>query len=160
MNYQLDAKEMFQAVMDIPENLRGKYISQVAQSLLLSNITVDWIKKLPKPRSVAAVKAAGGFSEAFEKFWQAYPRQIAKGAAYLEWQKQAGHNSILGNEQQLLLACLTALSWQPQALDWLRDNGKWIPHPATYLHQQRWTDVNKQPTRERYMTMDGTWAER
>jgi hypothetical protein len=156
MNYQLDAKEMFNAVMDIPENLRGKYISQVAQSLLLSNITVDWIKKLPKPRSVAAVKAALGFSEAFEKFWQAYPRQIAKGAAYAEWQRQLQTY----DEKLLLGACLAALAWQPQALDWLRDGGKWIPHPATYLHQQRWTDVNKQPTRERYMTMDGTWAER
>jgi hypothetical protein len=33
-----------------------------------------------------------------------------------------------------------ALSWQTQSKDWAKEDGKYIPMPATYLNQGRWKD--------------------
>ena len=35
---------------------------------------------------------------------------------------------------------LTALNWQKKSEQWLKDNGQFIPYPATYLNQRRWED--------------------
>lgn len=68
--------------------------------------------------------------ETFKKFWSAYPRKVGKDAALKAWlKKKPDINEVLN-----------ALDWQKQSDQWMKDNGKFIPHPATYLNQGRWQD--------------------
>lgn len=75
-------------------------------------------------------KARIGRTEAFERFWKAYPRKVAKENARKSFDKCSGEiEKILG-----------ALEWQSKSHDWTKDNGQFIPHPATWLNQRRWED--------------------
>lgn len=66
----------------------------------------------------------------FTEFWQAYPRKVGKGAAEKAWAKLKPD----------LQTVLSALAWQSRQDGWTKDQGAFIPHPATYLNQRRWED--------------------
>ena len=68
--------------------------------------------------------------EAFTRFWKQYPKRVGKGAALRAWAKNAPP----------LAAVLSSLEWQCRQPDWLRDQGQYIPHPATWLNRRGWED--------------------
>jgi hypothetical protein len=70
----------------------------------------------------------------FEKFWSIYPKKNAKRVAYRAWCKEAQHCSDVQNE------IFAALGWQINQPQWIKDNGQYIPNPATWLNQGRWKD--------------------
>jgi len=72
--------------------------------------------------------------EDFLFFWDAYPRKVGKGAAEKSWKKTE-------KSRPPLERILQVLSWQIRQPQWLSDNGKFIPHPATWLNQKRWEDA-------------------
>lgn len=69
----------------------------------------------------------------FERFWSHYPKKVGKDAAWREWQALAPGDDLTDR-------ILAALQWQRASAQWLKDGGQFIPHPRTYLHQQRWLD--------------------
>ena len=71
--------------------------------------------------------------EAFEKFWESYPRKTAKQAARKAFDK-------LHVDEVLLNAMLDALDWQKQTPNWKKDNGQFVPYPSTWLNNHRWED--------------------
>lgn len=73
------------------------------------------------------------YSEEFLEFWKAYPKKIGKGAAYKVFNKLKLTQKDKGD-------ILTALNWQKKSEQWVKDNGQFIPYPATYLNQRRWED--------------------
>ena len=75
-------------------------------------------------------KTKDSTSVGFTEFWKAYPNKTGKGAAEKSWQKQ----------QPDLATVLAALAWQTKQDAWTKDQGKFIPHPSTYLNQRRWED--------------------
>lgn len=83
----------------------------------------------PKTRKPRAVRAEV-YSPDFLAFWNAYPRKVAKGAAWKVWQRLSPP----------LPALMAALEWQRRTLDWTKDGGAFVPHPATYLNARRWED--------------------
>src|SRR3990167_4218615 len=76
----------------------------------------------------------GGFSE----FWQAYPKKVAKVQALKAWSKLK-----LGNSDFEKL--MSALSVAKTCDQWCRDQGRFIPHPATWLNGKRFEDELSQP---------------
>lgn len=74
-----------------------------------------------------------GAGDGFDRFWQAYPRRVAKGAARKAWEK-------LRPDRQLTERILAAVERDKATDQWQRENGRFIPHPATWLNQQRWED--------------------
>lgn len=80
-------------------------------------------KKLTKERNP--------YSPLFEKFWELYPTRKGKGEAWKLWQR------LDSSERQVILSCLPEHTKQEQ---WVRDGGKFIPYPATWLNQRRWED--------------------
>jgi hypothetical protein len=68
--------------------------------------------------------------QSFEAFWQEYPKKRGKGDAEKSWLKI----------NPSLPAVLAALEWQRESKDWLKDQGQFIPNPATYINQRRWMD--------------------
>ena len=67
----------------------------------------------------------------FNEFWNAYPRKVNKKEAKQKWFKAKLPN---------LDIILKALETQKQAESWQKDGGKYIPHPTTWLNQERWND--------------------
>jgi hypothetical protein len=83
-----------------------------------------------KPRAVRSAPAASG--TAFEDFWRAYPRKTAKAKARKAWADltSAPDRSVI----------LKALEWQCRQPDWRKEDGKFIPYPASWLNGRRWED--------------------
>lgn len=68
----------------------------------------------------------------FDKFWAAYPKKVGRGAAQKAWDKRKPKADID--------RVLAALAWQVESAQWQRDNGQYIPNPATYINQSRELD--------------------
>ena len=68
----------------------------------------------------------------FTVFWTAYPRKIGKQAAMKAWVK-------LCPDEALQAEILGALAAQKPHLD-KRENGRFIPHPSTWLNAGQWDD--------------------
>lgn len=85
----------------------------------------------------------------FESFWAAYPRKVGKQAAKKAFSKVSVPVKTL----------IDAVNSQKNSEQWRKDNGQYIPNPATWLNQGRWDDVlteaGAQPTKEDYHV--GTW---
>ena len=79
----------------------------------------------------------------WDAFWAIYPRNVAKTVALVAWNKLAPNletrNAILGNIHIRL-----------ESGEWKTDkaSAKYIPHPATYLRGERWTDEPPTPAEE------------
>ena len=69
----------------------------------------------------------------FSRFWSAYPRRQGKAKAAQAFAK-------LRPDESLLEEILAALDWQKQSASWTKENGQFIPLPATYLNGRRWED--------------------
>lgn len=69
----------------------------------------------------------------FESFWSAYPKKKAKEAARKAWVK-------LKPDETLGTEIIQAVTESAKSKDWLKDDGKFIPYPATYLNGKRWED--------------------
>ena len=85
-------------------------------------------------------------AQSFDEFWKLYPKQVAKKAAFKVFKK-------INPSDVLLKKILAALKRQAASEKWQRDGGKYIPHPPTWLNDERWEDeldtpmaTNKQPT--------------
>lgn len=76
----------------------------------------------------------------FDQFWQLYPRKVARKAAGLKWRMATtGRTPTKG---AVIIAGL-----RPWLEYWAaRNEPEFVPHPATWLHQQRWTDAPPAPT--------------
>lgn len=91
----------------------------------------DTKKKRKKPSE--STPAADWRPEAFAAWYAAYPRHVGRETARKAWNK-------LGPSDALILEMMDALETQKLSKEWAEDDGKYIPHPSTYLNQQRWTD--------------------
>lgn len=69
----------------------------------------------------------------FDKFWQAYPKKVSKKQAQKSWKK-------INPSLELFEKIFKALEMVKQTEQWKKDNGKYVPYPATWLNQERWTD--------------------
>lgn len=75
----------------------------------------------------------------FEDFWKQYPRKISKANARKSWLR-------IKPDADLLKTILDAVSKQKRSDQWVKDNGKFIPHAATWLNNERWLDELEQPS--------------
>lgn len=71
--------------------------------------------------------------EGFAGFWDAYPRKIGRAKALAEWNELKPDGALA---QQIA----DSLERATRSSDWTNDDGRYIPHPATYLRDARWTD--------------------
>jgi len=69
----------------------------------------------------------------FDLFWKAYPKKRNKGQAERAFKKAAP-------DEQLMAAILTAIERAKKSAQWLKDDGQFIPYPATWLNAKGWED--------------------
>lgn len=71
--------------------------------------------------------------ESFEIFYANYPKKKARDDAERAFTK-------LNPDKDLQDKILKAVRQAKTSKDWLKDDGEYIPHPATYLNKRRWED--------------------
>jgi len=86
-----------------------------------------------QPRATNHQKTPSATDVAFERFWKAYPRKVAKPAALKAWGK-AKPDDLLTER------IIRAVQAQSTCEQWTKDGGAFIPHPATWLNNRRWED--------------------
>ena len=69
----------------------------------------------------------------FDLFWLNYPNKKGKAAAKKAWSKIKDPSKVIERMK-------VTLPLQSQSEAWTKNNGQFIPHPATYLNQGRWED--------------------
>lgn len=103
----------------------------------LTNVQQGTFNKLTKERKGKEIKGKEintplppKGDDDFISFWKKYPKKTGKGAALKSWQKQ----------KPPIAQVLETLNWQIYTDQWQRENGQFIPNPATWLNQKRWED--------------------
>ena len=89
----------------------------------------------------------------FELFWSVYPKKKSKGQAEKFWLK-IKPSEILVNQ------ILTAIAAAKLSYDWMKEGGKYIPYPGTWLNAKGWNDEYKpapEPEKQKGF-MDGAIA--
>jgi len=80
----------------------------------------------------------------FEKFFEVYPKKTARRDARKAWGQifsEAGKPYYFGGlTDDLMTAILEAVKTQSRSQEWQQENGRFIPHPATWLRGHRWED--------------------
>lgn len=74
-----------------------------------------------------------GADEGFDRFWAAFPKKKAKVDAARAFSKVKPDSIVLD-------AMLASLERQKNSQEWLKDDGRFIPHAATWLRGRRWED--------------------
>jgi len=67
----------------------------------------------------------------FDTFWEMYPRKTGRKSALSRWKRMSKAECC---------AALAALPSHVASKQWVKDGGEFIPHPATWLNQNRWED--------------------
>lgn len=87
---------------------------------------------------VKGKEAVKGKAPQFELFWKAYPKKRNKGQAEKAFKKAAP-------DEQLMAAILTAIERAKKSAQWLKEDGQFIPYPATWLNAKGWEDEDTTP---------------
>lgn len=69
----------------------------------------------------------------FEKFWTAYPKKKSRGQAEKAFSK-------INPDEQLLATMIAKIGQAKTSEEWMKERGKYIPHPATWLNAKGWED--------------------
>jgi hypothetical protein len=97
------------------------------------NDTRSKVRNKQETKLERSKNARGAGAEGFAEFYDLYPRKVGKANAEKSWTKLAPSPDL----RQQIAAHVAAMS---QTWDWQKDGGQFVPHPATYLNQKRWTD--------------------
>lgn len=119
-------KPVFQFFNDEYKYLFDKYVMGIYYPQEIE-IVIDKEKK----------GGVGGNSESFEIFWGKYPNKKSKQRALKAW------NSIKANEQ-LQNRILESLELAKTSVEWTKDGGAYVPHPASWLNAHGWEDQYRQ----------------
>lgn len=72
--------------------------------------------------------------ERFEQWYREYPKKVSRGQAEKAW--LTVEKIHFGGVDELI----DVLRQQKVSPEWLKEGGKYIPHPATYLNAKKWMD--------------------
>lgn len=93
--------------------------------------------------SPTPVQIPSGSDQRFAQFWAAYPLKVGKKPAAKAFRK-------LHVSDALLEIMLAAIAVQRASERWRKNDGQYIPNPATWLNAARWEDEVPQSACERW----------
>ncbi len=114
--------------------LAGKKSAEVRKKqALISDRSTSVQRPLSDRSTIREEKSRYIYAQKFVEFYGAYPKKRAKQDAMKAWMK-------LKPDEELFEKIMTGLSRWAKSTDWLRDDGQFIPYPATWLNGRRWED--------------------
>lgn len=76
---------------------------------------------------------AEGTPSGFDRFWSVYPRRVGKKDAVAVWKK-------IGPDDALVDQIVAGVERWKRSEQWTKDDGRYIPYPATFLRGERWNE--------------------
>lgn len=86
----------------------------------------------PNPESKYILPKMG--NNEFDRFWQAYPRKVAKKDALKAW-------SALKVDEALADAIVKGVKEWTKTQQWRQNAGQYVPYPATFLRRAQWEEI-------------------
>lgn len=120
---EADPKHTFDSVSSKPEAKRTSSSSSSSSIL----------KKKEKSAHPATPVCLNGSQAGFQIFWNAFPRKRNKGDAERAWLKLKPDEVLLGR-------MLSKIEQATHTPDWKKEDGAYIPYPATWLNAKGWED--------------------
>lgn len=119
------------SLKDIPENVKNVFENSEYKSNSKS-------KSKSKSKSEVSIPYGKGIdtlykSEYFQHFWDVYPKKVGKGETWKSWQR-------IAPTKELARKIYVAVMSYKNTEQWHKDNGQFIPNPATFLNQRRFDD--------------------
>jgi len=125
-------QEFLSNVQYLPETLHETF--QKGLPKRLPNQEQEQEQEQHRPKAIkAGRKSEEDYTTQFVTFYNAYPRKANKKAAFRVWRGIALDNGLFEK-------IITALEQHKKSDVWRRDNGKFIPYPASWLNGERWED--------------------
>jgi hypothetical protein len=90
--------------------------------------------------SPAAPNRRAELERLFDLFWSVYPKKKSKGHAQKVFFK-------IAPTEQLVATMVASIERAKTSDQWSKDQGKFIPHPATWLNAEGWLDEDTSPTK-------------
>lgn len=138
----LDKQPDLQALVDqgflIPEHNAS---NEIADSKQTDSNVLDLARSREERREETEKNLAR-----FGQFWAIYPRKVAKPRALKAWKKL----SMSFEQFERLMAALETTKKSEQ---WQRDSGRFIPHPSTWLNDERWNDELRHESEEKRLAI-------
>jgi uncharacterized protein YdaU (DUF1376 family) len=97
-----------------------------------SNQNQNQNHKEESPLAPKGEQTKGLFERDFDDFWRAYPNKKAKPAAKAAFLKATKKADVA--------AIMRGLERAKVSRDWTKNDGQFVPHPATWLNGERWAD--------------------
>jgi hypothetical protein len=94
---------------------------------------IEKAHKLLMNLQVVAIEKDDDYTAEFLQFWAVYPKKVGKGDAYRKWQ------GIVKSEKKKEQV-IKSVQDHKDTERWKEEEGKYIPNPATFLHQKRFDD--------------------
>jgi hypothetical protein len=112
------------------------YIKLLEHHGLSDRVSIDYEKAINSPKDKDKTKKRKkknqDYTDSFEKFWKAYPKKVGKGDAARSWNRDE-----LDDRVDEILPVLEQYKQLPQRT---KDNGQFIPYPATWLNSKSYDD--------------------
>lgn len=134
--YQIIRKDLYKG-SSLPS--RNETVTSPLRKRTLSKVKLSKVKLSKVKQLSPDLKEE---NNSFEEFYTLYPKKLAKKEAEKAWDKLS--------EEKQLKALEDVKVRKVKHSQWIRDGGKYIPYPASYLNGERWEDeiitdkVNKQ----------------
>jgi uncharacterized protein YeaO (DUF488 family) len=87
--------------------------------------------------------------ELFARFWKVYPKKRSKGHAERAWKKITPKP-----DEQLLQRMIAAIEQAKKTEEWIKEDGQFIPYPATWLNAKGWEDEIKVEVKSKASILD------
>jgi hypothetical protein len=90
----------------------------------------------PEATGYKSEPRVGSHAESFDLFWAAYPKKRNKGDAWKAWKS-------LKPGASLVATILAAVERARVSVQWRKDEGQFIPYPASWLRARGWEDEER-----------------
>lgn len=115
--------------MDAMEPLSPMHMTPPIAMEAEQSLTINEHTPLAKAKAIRPDDLDPGFV----RFWAAYPRKEKKAAALKAWKQIQPSDEL----QEVMLGAIRSHRRTDQ---WQADEGRYIPHPASWLNGRRWED--------------------
>ena len=117
--------------------LAGKASAEKRRKQALLNDSSTTVQRLFNDRSTIREEKSrvdkSIYSQKFDEFYSQYPKKVAKQSAIKAWMK-------LKPDDDLFDTILSSLKKHKRSELWVKNNGQFIPNPATWINGRRWED--------------------
>jgi phage replication O-like protein O len=116
------------------KKMKGTVNEKRNRPLMKTLTTKDTLTKDTLTKDNTPIVPKGSpYSNDFLIFYTTYPKHKGRDAAWKAWKKRNGDMPDIG-------IIVGAINRQKLSEQWLKNRGKYIPHPATWINQGCWAD--------------------